>query len=129
MIASNNIFNIRATRQAWLGQTGSRKGFCTFKDRWWCIRAWVRLMQTYRTMHGCKTIRQIVTRFAPPAENDTDAYIDFCCKRVGLLPDEPLTCRDEYVRLAKAMAWMETNSEVEESTVLNVMSYLRFNIE
>lgn len=129
MMARNNIFNIRASRQAWQGQRGSCKGFCKFEDRWWCIRAWVKLMQTYRIVHGCKTIRQIVTRFAPPTENHTDLYIDYVCKRVKLLPDEPLTCKDEYVRLAKAMAWMETNSEVSESTVRNVMESVNFKVE
>ena len=82
MIAKNNIFNIRAGRAQWLGMTGTCKGFVEFETREHGIRAWLVLMRNYRRRYGCRTIRQIVTRFAPPSENNTERYIRYCCQVV-----------------------------------------------
>ena len=79
MIAKNNIFNIRAG-QNWQGKTGVRRGFVEFVNKEYAIRAWLILMRTYRR-RGLTTLRQIVTTFAPPKENNTEAYIDFVCKQ------------------------------------------------
>ena len=82
MIAKNNIFNIRKGPKAWKGETGATKGFVEFETREHGIRAWIVLMHNYRVKHRCATIRAIVTRFAPPSENQTQAYIKYCKERV-----------------------------------------------
>ena len=126
MIAKNNIFNIRAGRAEWQGMTGTRKGFVEFIDQEHAIRAWLVLMRNYRRQYGCDSIRKIVTRFAPPSENNTANYIQFCAKEVGTLADNRLERYTEYAMLAVAMARMETSVRLTWSQVMNVMK--KFNV-
>ena len=39
------------------------------------LRAGVMTIRNKQKLHGLKTIREIITQFAPPSENDTEAYI------------------------------------------------------
>ena len=82
MIAKNNIFNIRVGKQPWFGQTGEKKGFAEFETREHAIRAWLVLMRTYRRRYQRYTVRDIVGRFAPPNENDTAAYVNYCARQL-----------------------------------------------
>lgn len=77
MVGKNNPFNIRSSRNKWLGQIGSRKGFCEFSSLGYGIRAVLVLMCTYRDKYHLKTVRDVVTRFAPPSENKTEDYIKY----------------------------------------------------
>ena len=126
MIAKNNIFNIRAGKAQWLGMTGTRRGFVEFDTQEHGIRAWLVLMRNYRRQYGCRTIRQIVTRFAPPSENQTERYIKFCCQGVMLDADCELTSLTDYAYLGKYMARMETGTAVTVHEILEVMN--KFNI-
>lgn len=126
MIGKNNIFNIRAGQAQWLGMTGTRRGFVEFKTREYGIRAWLVLMRNYRRLYGCRTIRQIVTRFAPPTENQTERYIRFCAQGVMLDADCEMTALVDYAFLGKYMARMETGTAVTAEEILEVMN--KFNI-
>ena len=126
MIAKNNILNIRAGRAQWLGMTGTRKGFVEFDTQEHGIRAWLVLMRTYRKAYGCRTIRQIVTRFAPPTENQTERYIRYCCQ-VVVLGDNADVCQDiMYAMLGVAMARMETGTMLDVGTISEIMK--KYNI-
>lgn len=107
MLAKNNIFNIRQGAK-WQGMTGTRKGFVEFETREYALRAWLILMRTYRRRYKCRTVEQIVTRYAPPNENDTQNYIQYCCRQLCFEPDSTLNYDFEYIALAAAMAKMET---------------------
>ena len=124
MIAKNNIFNIRAG-QNWQGKTGARKGFVEFQSRTYAIRAWLLLMRTYRR-RGCKTIRQIVTTYAPPKENNTEAYIDFVCRQMKYNASYALEADSSYILLGIAMAAMETSTVLHYHEIYEVMQ--KFNI-
>lgn len=126
MIGKNNIFNIRAGQAQWLGMTGTRRGFVEFDTREHGIRAWLVLMRNYRRLYGCKTVRQIVSRFAPPTENETEQYIKFCCKGVMLDADCALTAPTDYAFLGKYMARMETGTAVTANEILDIMK--KYNI-
>ena len=126
MIGKNNIFNIRAGKAQWLGMTGTRRGFVEFDTREHGIRAWLVLMRNYRRLYGCKTVRQIVSRFAPPTENETERYIKFCAEGVMLDADCALTAVIDYAFLGKYMARMETGTAVTAEEILEVMN--KFNI-
>ena len=126
MIAKNNIYNIRANGSSWIGMTGTRKGFVEFDTREHGIRAWLVLMRTYRRKHDCVTIRKIVERFAPPAENDTERYIRFCDLQTGLGAETRLMFNADYCYLGAAMAKMETGTVVRPSDIQKVME--KFNI-
>ncbi|MBP3850454.1 MAG: hypothetical protein J6E43_06525 [Prevotella sp.] len=126
MIGKNNIFNIRQGAK-WQGMTGTKKGFVEFKNQEYAIRAWLVLMRTYRRRYGCKTIRQIVTRFAPPNENNTEQYIAFCCRQMDIKPDSTLNFDCEYISLAAAMAMMETGVKLDIGWAYQTMK--KFNIQ
>lgn len=125
MIAKNNIFNIRQGAK-WQGMTGAKKGFVEFENREYALRAWLILMRTYRRRYGCRTVEQIVTRYAPPNENDTARYISYCRKELCLEPDSTLNYDCEYIELAAAMAMMETGVKLDIGWAYKTMK--KFNI-
>mgnify|MGYP006988844694 CR=1 FL=1 len=86
------------------------------------------LMRTYRRRYGCTTIRQIVSRYAPPNENDTDGYIEYCCRQMDMNPDDVLIFDSEYIKLATAMARMETSAEINTQWVSGVMEKFKIQI-
>lgn len=121
MIAKNNIFNIRhAAQTKWTGQIGQNKGFVEFDTREHAIRAWLVLMRTYRKKYGCDTIEKIITSFAPPIENNTRAYINFCVGYTGLKRNDQITLNMDYCRLGVAMAKIETNSLITAIEIWDV---------
>lgn len=62
-------------------QPGVKARFAKFPtaDIGWIALKALLLSARYRSL----TIRQAVTEFAPPVENDTEAYIATVCKQVG----------------------------------------------
>ena len=72
-----NIRESAGDRTQWLGErtTDDDKSFEEFVSPEYGIRALAKILINYRTQYGLKTIRQIITRWAPPSENDTEAYI------------------------------------------------------
>jgi len=126
MIAKNNIFNIRAG-QNWQGRTGVRKGFVEFMNKEYAIRAWLLLMRTYRR-RGLTTIRQIVTTFAPPKENNTEAYIDYVCSQTKYNAGYALEADSTYILLGIAMAAMETSTVLHYHEIYNVMQTFKIRI-
>ena len=76
-IRNNNPGNLRKTKDPWQGlaETQTDKDFFVFKNPTYGIRALARTLIKYQDKHGLRTIRQIINRWAPSAENDTVAYI------------------------------------------------------
>lgn len=97
-IRRNNPGNIRYnSRNKWIGQVGStRDGFVVFNSPFNGVRAISRLLRNYQLLYGDLTIRQIITRYAPPRENDTDAYISFMANRLQVDPDRALDLVGNY---------------------------------
>lgn len=126
MIGKNNIFNIRSG-QKWLGSVGSTRGFVDFASRDYCIRAWLKLMRTYR-MRGIVTLEQIVSTFAPPSENDTRNYIGYCCDNLGCSPGFRFDCDDDYIRLSQVMAMFETHTRIRLRSVYVCAAFWRIVI-
>lgn len=73
-IRNNNPGNIRETGADWLGQNGDDGAFCIFIAPEYGIRAMARIFANYRK-RGISTIEQIIMTWAPPSENNTQAYI------------------------------------------------------
>lgn len=86
---NDNPGNIKRTTAHWAGMRAEQTDpvFVQFKTPEWGIRAIVRILVTYHR-EGVVTPRQIISRWAPPTENDTSAYIDDFCRRCSLDPDE-----------------------------------------
>lgn len=80
MMKINNPLNIKWNpANCWNGQTGHHNGFCVFDSTRNGIRAAFVLLRTYWNKYHLKSIRQIITRWAPYSENPTDSYIEFIC--------------------------------------------------
>lgn len=71
------------------------------------------LLDTYRIRYGLDTVRTMISRWAPPSENDTAAYIDAVCRRTGLTPDRPIDTRNRatMVPLAAAISRVENGTD------------------
>jgi hypothetical protein len=78
--------------EKWLGLATEQPdpAFCRFVSPEYGTRAMGRILSNYQRRHGLKTLRGIVSRWAPPAENDTDAYIRHVCDQVGAGPDDAI---------------------------------------
>jgi len=64
--------------------------FAVFKAPAWGIRALARVLITYFDKHKIVSVRGAITRWAPPVENDTEAYIRTVAKAVGVGANEPI---------------------------------------
>ena len=73
----------------WEGQVGQNEGFCVFDTDLHGIRAGCKNAVNKQKLHGLGTIRQLVSAWAPPSENDTAAYIDAVSRQMGMSADAP----------------------------------------
>jgi hypothetical protein len=64
--------------------------FCVFVDAQHGIRAMALNLRAYRDKLGLKTIREFISRWAPPNENNTAAYIANVAHTCGVGPDDPV---------------------------------------
>jgi hypothetical protein len=72
-----------------------------------------RLLRGYQHRHGLNTIDGIVSRYAPPKENNTAAYIAQVSKETGWSPDQKLNLDDpqQLARLEQAMIPIEQGGQ------------------
>lgn len=89
-LRNNNPGNLRPGLLPWVGQTGSNGGFCTFKDCSFGIRALAVDLSNKITSDGLDTITDIISKYAPPSENDTQAYINAVCDSTGWNADDEI---------------------------------------
>lgn len=91
----------------WQGASPDQSGdprFVVFTAPEWGIRALAKTLLTYQNHDGCKTIRQIVSRWAPPGENNTGAYIAAVAAGCGVAPDDVIDADTVAVMLPLAKA-------------------------
>ena len=81
-LRNNNPGNLRISKDKWQGlrQVQEDKAFFQFTEMKWGYRALIRTLQNYRKRHNCITIGDFIKRWAPPVENNTNAYIKSVCK-------------------------------------------------
>ncbi len=99
-IRNNNPGNLVDTGINWKGLDHPRNDgrYLRFVAPEWGIRALVRVLNAYYHRHGLHTVRAIITRYAPPTENDTEAYIRHVAQALGVSPDQPLPWSRTIVR-------------------------------
>ena len=86
--------------------------FCVFTESVWGIRALMRILLVYRFHHKKNTTEDIIARWAPPSENDTDAYIKFVCKETGFNPMDKLkNSIKDYLPMVKSIIRMENGQQ------------------
>lgn len=99
-IRNHNPGNIDRTGDKWQGMAAdqsSDKRFVVFVAPHWGIRALAKVLLSYQRKHGLKTIRGIIDRWAPPVENNTDAYVDQVAKACGVEPDDTIDIHNKAV--------------------------------
>lgn len=110
-IRNNNPGNIRHSSTKWVGEVkGSDPSFKTFSSPAFGIRAMAKLLGNYQRFYGLNTIRKMISRWAPPSENDTAAYIAHVVKGSGIGPDDEVTL-DDIPRIVPPMIAMENGQQ------------------
>ena len=111
---NNNPLNIRKVPGThWRGEVSSplgedgRGAFVRFQSIAYGLRAAFCILRTYRNKYKAVCIEDIITRWAPPTENDTRSYISAVCKLTGFGGKERLT-ENEWPQLVRAMAFIES---------------------
>lgn len=106
-IRNNNPGNLEnPVGYTWVGQTtGTDPRFATFESPVYGLRAIMRTVYTYQSRYGLATPRQIIHRWAPPSENDTDSYVDHVAEELNVSPDDPvfITNPDTATTLARTI--------------------------
>lgn len=114
-VKNNNPGNIRRSATQYKGEVvPSQDGtFKQFENMAWGYRAIFVLLHTYRIRHGLDTIAQMIERYAPPTENDTQRYVSFVAFRSGIGSGEKLdTLSGEVMRpIVAAISRMENGVE------------------
>lgn len=125
-IRNNNPLNIRRSATRWQGarEEQTDKSFVQFKSMAYGYRAAWKVLQTYYE-YFCRqgkpyTVRHIITRWAPPSENDTEAYIRNVL-RLGslggnekLLPPSNALSYGRLRRMVAAMTCVECGIRMEQ---------------
>ena len=131
-IRNNNPLNIRHSQDQWEGmrKTQTDKSFVQFETMAYGYRAVWKILESYwkhfRQQRTTFTVKSIVARWAPPTENDTDAYIRAVLQLSGLGGNENLPrpfmgiALEKLGRLVAAMICIECGikfSEVSEDDI------------
>ncbi len=106
----NNPGNIRKSKSVWQGEIvpSSDPELKQFKKIADGYRAMFVLLYTYFKKYGLNTIEKIITRWAPPIENDTAAYISKVSSSTEIPEDKILTYNEtDMKKLAAAMSAVE----------------------
>ncbi len=106
-----NPGNLRHDGVRWQGERtpSTDTAFKQFTSMAYGYRAMLRLLQNYSRLHGCHTIRTMVSRWAPPVENDTRSYIATVSRLTGFGADSHIDVGDKgtLCNLAAAMSRVE----------------------
>ena len=137
-IRNNNPLNIRRSKDKWQGQinpsgngngngnNSSPKGDAEFVQFYSMEYGWraafVILCRTYYGKYGLKTIRDIVSRWAPAKENNTEAYIRHVSDYTGIAPNKVLGSPQEHptqwLLIGYAMAVVENGKALPAVAML-----------
>lgn len=87
-----NPGNIRRSKTQYKGEKSDSTdaAFKQFESLEWGYRAIFMLLHTYRVRGYGDTIAKMIARYAPPSENNTEAYISRLCQATDIPRDMPL---------------------------------------
>jgi hypothetical protein len=123
-IRNNNPLNIERTdRDRWVGMADAQTDprFVVFDAPEHGIRAAALILQRYQDRYGCRTIREIIARWAPPDENPSDAYAAAVARAVGVGLDDPIDVQDYRIArpLIEAMIRQENGCQPYPAHVID----------
>ncbi len=115
-IRNNNPGNIR-WGASWQGlvQPAQRTdpSFCQFTAPSWGIRAIAKVMLTYADAYNLNTVQGVINRWAPPNENNTQAYVQSVAQSMGVAPADSIDVHVDTVMcsLVKAIILHENGQQ------------------
>lgn len=96
-IRNNNPGNIRWGDE-WKGlvpkSQRTDKSFCQFISPEYGIRAMIIILRNYQSKHGLCTLTGMIKRWAPPNENNTQAYINSVVQATSTEANQPIDLTD-----------------------------------
>jgi hypothetical protein len=112
-VRNNNPGNIRTTNIPWQGKIGNDGEFEIFDSQESGGRALMRNLRTrVESLGDDATMSSVITAWAPPSENDTNAYIQFVTRQAGIGSDQVLDWNNQaqMASLARAISIKETGT-------------------
>lgn len=108
-IRSNNPGNLRPGNHKWVGELAPVNNYCRFDTPENGIRAAAKNLVNQQRFHSLRTVHQIISKYAPPSENDTESYIASVCKRLSVDRDTVLDLEkpDALRQFLIAVFWHE----------------------
>ncbi len=122
-IRNHNAGNIRSlTSDTWDGQTGNDGDFAIFESAEYGIRALAKVLMNYGRIHDLSTVTEIINRWAPPNENNTDAYIESVSDAIGWYSWAPLDLNNmsTVADLTKAIIYHENGVQPYSEELINL---------
>ena len=112
-----NPGNIRQSRSRFVGEVRPSRdaAFKQFESMAYGYRAMFVLLDSYRRRYGLNNIRAMISRWAPPVENHTEAYIHFVAQRSGIDAEVTLDTRSERDMIPMVAAMSEIENGVKAS--------------
>lgn len=117
-IRNNNPGNIRYNGIAWQGLAvpPSDGAFCRFVSTKYGIRALSIIIKTYKKKYNLNTIKQIISRWAPTNENDTNSYVMDVSKALKVAPTDNIDVFDNFVMLNLCRAIIRHENGIQPYT-------------
>jgi len=119
-IRNNNPGNLRT--DAFAGTVGvDADGYGKFTTPEAGIRAMAKNLIVQQDKHGLNTVEDIITKYAPPTENNTAAYISSVAGAMGVGPADKLNMKDPATlqKMMGAMIKQENGSQPYSDAQIN----------
>ena len=113
-LRNNNPLNLRRTGINWKGEKTevTDNEFEQFISMMWGLRAGLLNMRT-QIKRGYNTIEMLITRWAPPSENNTANYINIVEKESGISRSQMLGFEKDFMfKIVKAMCKIESGMDL-----------------
>lgn len=118
-VRNNNPLNIRYnSANDWQGQTGTDGEYAIFSSAEYGIRAAAKLLNKYYQGYGLTTINEIVNRWAPTIENNTQSYVNAVANKLNVSANEPLLWPTYANALIKAMIHHENGVQPYSNAII-----------
>lgn len=120
-IRNNNPGNIRhGDKWQGLAEQQTDSSFCIFDTAEYGIRALAKILLNYQDKYKLATVADILNRYAPACENDTESYIYSVCLKLGVKPHDKIDVRERgiMINLLKAIIRQENGEQPYSDDVL-----------
>lgn len=122
-LRNNNPGNIRINNDLFQGEVrpSEDKSFKQFTTMAYGYRAMFKILSNYFKNYKLDTIRKMITRWAPPKENHTEAYVKAVSDYAGIPADDPINVndREQMIRIVAGMSKVENGVEADMPDVID----------